>query len=110
MRLFFPVASVVLCLLLSGCALFRPYHMQIEQGVAIKPAQVSELKVGMTQEQVTYLLGTPNLKDPYHPNTWYYIYTNEENYQPMSNHQLIVNFDANGNVSNFQEKDHAPKK
>ena len=103
MRNFFLVASAVLALTLSGCAL-RPYKMQIEQGTVLKQNQVSQLKVGMTRDQVTFLLGTPNLIDPYHPNTWYYIYTNEENYQPMLNNQLIIDFDRAGTVSNIEEK------
>ncbi len=103
MRTFFLVASAVLALTLSGCAL-RPYKMQIQQGTVLKQDQVSQVKVGMSKDQVTFILGTPNLTDPYHPNTWYYIYTNEENYQPMVNNQLILTFAADGTVSNIEEK------
>lgn len=78
--------------------------MQIEQGVVITPAQVQELQVGMSQDQVTYILGTPNLVDPYHPDTWYYIYTNQESHQPMTETKIIVHFDANDKVLSWQEQ------
>lgn len=77
--------------------------MQIEQGTAFTPQQVAQLHTGMTEDQVSYLLGTPNLVDPYHSNTWYYIYTNQENRGPLTHKQLVVNFDDFGNVSSFQE-------
>lgn len=103
MKTFFLVTSAFLVLTLSGCAL-RPYQMQVEQGVTLTQGQVSQLQVGMTEDQVSFLLGTPNVVDPYHPNAWYYIYTNQENHQPMTQSQLIVNFDSSGKVASFQEK------
>ncbi len=97
------VASLILTFNLTGCAL-RPYQNPVQQGINLSANQISQLQVGMSQNQVSYLLGSPNLIDPYHPNTWYYIYTNEENHQPMVQHQLSVQFDSAGNVSQFQTK------
>ncbi len=99
MRSFWLVASVALTLILSGCA----HQMQIQQGIVFQASQIAELQVGMSQDQVTYILGTPNLVDPYHPNSWYYIYTNQESHQPMTERKLVVNFDANQKVLNWQE-------
>ncbi len=84
---------------LDGCV----YQMPIQQGVVLSPAQISQLKVGMTQSQVTYLLGTPNLIDSYHPNNWYYIYTNKENREPLQSNRLVVNFNAQGQVVSFTQ-------
>jgi outer membrane protein assembly factor BamE len=88
---------IIACLSLSGCA----YQMQIQQGVALKASDINALKIGMTKDQVTYLLGTPNLVDPYHPNTWYYIYTNKENRTPVDQKTGKVSFDATGHVSAY---------
>ena len=93
------IAAVAMILGLSGCA----YQMQIQQGVDLTSQQISQLKVGMTQAQVTFLLGTPNLIDTYHPNAWYYIYTNKENREPLQSSRLVVNFNAQGQVVSFSQ-------
>lgn len=94
------LASTLLALILSleGCA----YHMQIEQGVALAPAQISQVKPGMTKNQVQYVLGTPNLIDPYHSDRWYYIYTNKENRTPLVQQNWVVYFDAQGRMLRIQ--------
>jgi outer membrane protein assembly factor BamE len=93
------IAAISLSLLLSSCA----YQMQIQQGVNLSAEQISGLKVGMTQAQVTFLLGTPNLIDTYHPNAWYYIYTNKENRQPLQSNRLVVYFNTQGLVESFSQ-------
>ncbi len=98
MKVFFPVC-ISLSLLLSGCA----YHMTIEQGINLTPTQIGQVQVGMSQDQVTYILGTPNLVDPYHPDTWYYVYSNKENYEPRTQNTVVVHFDANDKVSSIEE-------
>ena len=99
------IAGLSLALSLSSCA----YQMQIQQGVNLTSQQISALKIGMTQAQVTFLLGTPNLIDSYHPNSWYYIYTNKENRTPLESSRLVVNFNAQGLVESFTQTgfDHA---
>src|SRR5688572_15822048 len=104
MRPFLLVASMVCTLVLAGCSFFRPYQMQIEQGIALSPTQIAKLQNGMTEDQVSYLLGSPNLVDPYRPNTWYYIYTTRGDEQPSAEHKLIVYFDTSGKVTHFEEQ------
>jgi outer membrane protein assembly factor BamE (lipoprotein component of BamABCDE complex) len=50
------------------------YRIDIPQGNMITEEQLAELEVGMTQQQVTFLLGTPLLVDPFHQDEWDYIY------------------------------------
>ncbi|MCX9155166.1 outer membrane protein assembly factor BamE [Niveibacterium sp. 24ML] len=42
--------------------------------MAITGEMVGRLKVGMTAEQVKFVLGTPLLSDPFHANRWDYPY------------------------------------
>ena len=85
--------------LMSGCSLVRPYHIQIQQGQLLSSEKIQKIKPGMTKEQVKYTLGMPNQIDPYHSNTWYYIYTNQIKYEPPVEKKLIVYFDKDGKVS-----------
>jgi outer membrane protein assembly factor BamE len=70
--------AFVLCaaLSLSACSLFPPpYKVPVTQGNLITQEQLSQLQVGMSESQVTYLLGNPMLKDTFKPNEWHYVYT-----------------------------------
>ena len=55
---------------LSGCL----YRMDIPQGNRIDPALVEQLEIGMSRNQVEFLLGTPAIVDSYHPDQWHYIF------------------------------------
>ncbi|KRH79669.1 outer membrane protein assembly factor BamE precursor [Ferrovum sp. JA12] len=64
----------LLCwLLLSACSL-HPYKMGIQQGTAINTNMVEKLKSGMTRNEVSLVLGTPLLADPFHANQWDYVF------------------------------------
>lgn len=64
--LFTPAAIVAL----SACV----YRMDIPQGNRIDPVLVEQLEIGMSRNQVRFLLGTPAIVDLYHPHQWHYVY------------------------------------
>ncbi|MFZ6772013.1 outer membrane protein assembly factor BamE [Undibacterium sp. SXout7W] len=49
-----------------------PYRVTIQQGNFVSQEMVSQLKVGMTREQVRFLLGTALLTDMFHEDRWDY--------------------------------------
>ena len=54
--------------------LITPYRMDIQQGNYISQEMVSQLKSGMTREQVRFVLGTPLLADIFHADRWDYVF------------------------------------
>ena len=50
----------------------RPYRPDIQQGNFVSREMVAQLKEGMTQDQVRFVLGTPLLTDVFHNNRWDY--------------------------------------
>lgn len=56
---------------LGGCAL---YKVDVAQGNLITAEMKQNLKVGMTQRQVRFLLGSPMVQDAFHPERWDYVY------------------------------------
>jgi outer membrane protein assembly factor BamE len=64
---------IVLCFIfpLTGCAIYR---MDLGQGNIITQETVDQVKPGMTRNQVRFLLGTPMVSDPFHPDRWDYYY------------------------------------
>lgn len=54
----------------SGCV----YRANIAQGNLIKQEDIDQAEVGMTRNQIRFLLGTPMIDDPFHKNRWDYVY------------------------------------
>jgi outer membrane protein assembly factor BamE len=54
----------------SGCV----YRANISQGNLIKQEDMDQVEVGMTRNQVRFLLGTPLIDDPFHQSRWDYVY------------------------------------
>lgn len=52
------------------------YRIPVQQGNLISQEMVNDLKLGMTKQQVRYLLGTPLLIDIFRDDRWEYLYTN----------------------------------
>lgn len=68
-----PKRLLILSLLsasLSGCV----YHVDIQQGNKLEIKDVEQVKLGMTESQVRYLLGSPVVGDPFHGERWDYMY------------------------------------
>ncbi|MBC3917801.1 outer membrane protein assembly factor BamE [Undibacterium sp. CY18W] len=49
-----------------------PYRVPIQQGNFVSQEMISQLKEGMTREQVRFLLGTALLTDMFHEDRWDY--------------------------------------
>ena len=54
-----------------------PYRMVIQQGNFVSQEMVSQLKLGMTKEQVRFVLGTPLVTDIFHADRWDYVFYRE---------------------------------
>jgi len=54
----------------SGCV----YRTTISQGNLIAQEDLDQVEVGMTRNQIRFLLGTPLIDDPFHAARWDYIY------------------------------------
>lgn len=63
-------AMLVALAVSSGCV----YRANIAQGNLIEEDDLVQLEVGMTKNQVRFLLGTPMIDDPFHADRWDYVY------------------------------------
>jgi outer membrane protein assembly factor BamE len=93
-----------LALLLSACSYvpripgITPYKMEIQQGNFVSQEMVSQLKPGMTKEQVRFVLGTPLVTDIFHPDRWDYVYWRETTKGEREQRKLTVLF-QNGTLA-----------
>jgi outer membrane protein assembly factor BamE len=74
--------AIALAASLTGCGVPRalgiaPYKIEIQQGNFISQEMVSQLKEGMSKEQVRQIMGTPLLVDVFHAERWDYVYSRE---------------------------------
>lgn len=86
---------MLIAFLLGGCSWFSPYKQGIQQGNILDEEAIEKLKIGMSQEQVIYLLGTPLLKSPNNPHQWDYIYQLRQGQKLVERETLRVNFETN---------------
>jgi len=93
------VAGLALVFPLLGCGSpatvlgISPYRMEIQQGNFVSKDSVSQLKPGMTKEQVRFVLGTPLVTDIFHANRWDYPYYREPAGGKREEGRLVVYFD-----------------
>ena len=53
----------------------KPYVIELEQGKLIDDKKFNQLAIGLSKEQIEYLLGKPT-KSPFNDNQWDYYYSN----------------------------------
>lgn len=63
-----------LCLLVSVALCACVFRLPTVQGNVIEQSKVDQLEIGMTAEQVRYLVGTPLVQGSFDPNRWDYVY------------------------------------
>ncbi len=90
-----PLAAALLAL--SGCGSIYhsigAYRIGIQQGNYVSQEMVSQLKVGMSKEQVRFVLGTPLVTDIFHADRWDYVYYRKpENSNQVEKRKLTVIF------------------
>ncbi|MBI3574625.1 MAG: outer membrane protein assembly factor BamE [Gammaproteobacteria bacterium] len=83
--------AAILALLLSGC--LTVYKTEIQQGNVVTQEMIDKLKPGMTRSQVRFVLGTPLIVDPFHPDRWdYYYYLRRANETAGETQRVTVVF------------------
>ncbi|KFB77640.1 MAG: Outer membrane protein assembly factor BamE precursor [Candidatus Accumulibacter cognatus] len=99
-RLAIPVT--VLCTL-AACStvprIVNEYRIDVQQGNVLSQEMVSQLRPGLTKDQVRFILGTPVLTDMFHANRWDYFYwLKKGNSGEVETRRFTVFFDADGKL------------
>jgi len=98
------ILALLAALSLAGCGnpinWIKPYRIEIQQGNYVTQEMVSQLKPGMTKDQVRFVLGTPLINDIFHADRWDYVFMRQRNRQsPLEERRLTVFFDAGGKLA-----------
>lgn len=105
MRRFLCLSFSVLCVHpLSACkslpdvaSVIKPYRIEIQQGNFVSQEMIAQLKLGMTREQVRFVLGTPLVADIFHADRWDYVYYRERAGR-FDQRKISVHFDKEGRL------------
>ncbi|MES2740750.1 MAG: outer membrane protein assembly factor BamE [Pseudomonadota bacterium] len=72
--------------------IFSPYRPVIQQGNFISEEMIAQLKVGMTRDQVRFVLGTPLLTDLFHADRWDYPFRLAKGNGEVTSSRVVVFF------------------
>ena len=69
----FRTSIIAIALSLSACSSWV-YRIDIPQGNYLEQKSIDKIQIGMTKEQVKFVLGSPVMIDSFDNNTWNYVY------------------------------------
>lgn len=90
---YFIALTLLFALSACGSKLLTVYKIDVQQGNALDAETVEKVQVGMTKEQVQYVLGSPIITDSFHPDRWDYIYLFTPGYGEQERRHLSLLFD-----------------
>lgn len=106
-KLFRLALTALLATSLAACSLV--YQPVKTQGLELQQSQVQQLKVGFSQEQVLYVLGSPTSYDSSAHPVWYYVSRVLDSRGRATQKTFFVKF-VNGKVSEFGYQEPQAKK
>lgn len=92
------LAVVALLSSLIGCSYLSfpgVYRIDIPQGNTVTQEMVDQLELGMSPQQVRFVMGTPLLADPFNLNRWDYYYSLKKDGKLVKQQLLSVFFENN---------------
>jgi len=79
-----------------------PYRIEIQQGNFVTQEMLSQLKPGMTKDQVRFILGTPLVSDIFHADRWDYMFTRQRTYSRELEQRHIIVFFEDGRLKRIE--------
>ncbi|SNY97578.1 outer membrane protein assembly factor BamE [Halomonas sp. hl-4] len=89
---------------ISGCSYVGVYKRDIPQGNLVTEEMVDQLQPGMTQEQVTYVMGRPLLEAPFDARQWDYIFRLDKAYSDVEKRRVTLTFDNQGRLADIDQE------
>lgn len=99
--------TVILLLILVtsiGCSRLQfpwVYKIYVQQGNFLEKDMIEQLEVGMTPEQVRYVMGNPLVEDTFHPKRWDYYYSMKRGDKTLREKRFSVFFE-NGTLARWE--------
>ena len=105
----FRALPLLAALLLASCGStglhlpeLKPYRMEIQQGNFVTQDMVSQLKPGMSKDQVRFILGTPLITDTFHADRWDYVFRRQRANSSFLEHRRIAVYFEDGKLKRIE--------
>ncbi len=90
------LALIFLTGTISGCSIESLpyiYKVEVQQGNLLTQADLKKVELGMSKRHITYLIGSPNIIDPFHQDRWEYIFTIKPSRGDYKENKITMIFD-----------------
>lgn len=87
-----------------------PYMMPVQQGNLITMREYKQLKIGMTKEEASYLVGHPVTQFLFAENRWDFVYQSYTNNDLKNSYDVTIFFDKNNKISSINKSGELPEK
>ena len=68
------ILIIIISLLIYSCSNTNLYRVTITQGTVFNQEDLDKLEIGMTKDQVSFVMGQPSFENFFEKNVWNYIY------------------------------------
>ena len=68
------ILIIIVSLLIYSCSNTNLYKVTITQGTVFAQEDIDKLEIGMTKDQVSFVMGQPSFENFFEKNVWNYIY------------------------------------
>ena len=84
---------LIISLIVISCSNASIYRVSITQGTVFKQEDINRLEIGMTKDQVIYVMGQPSFENFFENNVWNYFYQIKSGYTVDLERRLKLYFD-----------------
>ena len=86
----------------SSLPSLTPYRIEIQQGNFVSQEMVSQLRLGMTKDQVRFVLGTALIADSFHADRWDYVFRRQRANSRELEHNNVAVFFEDGKLKRIE--------
>ena len=87
---------VIVFLVVASCSNTSIYNRTVTQGTVFKQDDIDRLEIGMSKDQVSFIMGQPSFQNIFDENIWDYYFQVKNGAKIQSEKKLKLLFDENG--------------
>tara|TARA_S200000501_G_scaffold198755_1_gene187062 strand:+ start:3450 stop:3725 length:276 start_codon:yes stop_codon:yes gene_type:complete len=82
----------------ASCSNTSIYNRTVTQGTVFKQDDIDRLEIGMSKDQVSFIMGQPSFQNIFDENIWDYYFQVKNGEEIQSEKKLKLFFDKNGDL------------
>ena len=93
---------VIIFLVVASCSNASIYNRTVTQGTVFKQDDIDRLEIGMSKDQVSFIMGQPSFQNIFDENIWDYYFQVKNGSKIQSEKKLKLFFDENGELEKIE--------